>query len=77
MLYAEYLYMQLSTFGEYRGMSVSMREQRREYKYCKTCVQEPGVTANLPYPDQDSPATEVLPVGSLHVSCSLNIPLLK
>lgn len=48
-------------------MFVSMKEQRREYKYCRTCVQEPGVAANLPYPDQDSPVTEVLPIGSLHM----------
>jgi len=47
-------------------MFVSVREQK-EYNYCRTDVQEPGVAVNLPSPDQNFPVTEVLPVGCLHM----------
>lgn len=48
-------------------MLVSVRVQRREYHYSRTGVQEPGVAEDLPYPHQDCPVTEVLPVGCLHM----------
>lgn len=45
----------------------SVRVQRREYNYSRTDAQELGVAVNLPYPHQDCPVTEVLPVGCLHM----------
>lgn len=45
----------------------SVRGQRRQYNYSRTDVQEPEVAADLPYPHQDCPVTEVLPVGCLHM----------
>lgn len=53
-------------------MLVHVREQR-EYNCCSTDVQEPGVAVNLPYPNQDCPVTDVLPVGCLHMHPAASI----